>query len=457
MIKPKSGPIPTASPRADPHWPEGEGLRRALAQGDRALGRIGPILGHLLSTRDQSLFSDELVARIRSMLTHLAWQVLRVQAEATGVKGREEFAAEHGESLSETLFASLPLVAHCHALALEWQLSARMEGEFGLDPVISPLLQSLIGHEDAGIASGAMASLAAQARYAQTQRRMSLPLSELPGDLFHALLLAWRAYNGDDLSDALVRAEGRLRAEYDEAAGRLSLLERVATLVGKDATNALIFDQAGIGLAGKDKQRLAVACGKHGGLVHDPGLAPALDIIGLAEQHAGNGERFGIDRLAEQLGGGGGGCECSDGQPLVACGLSIGGDDGGGLGGPGMALDGSDRCGGKEQAPGRLALAVGPGVTVVGSAHLGGCDGAGGVDAVVQGCELLAALGLDREHAGLGGDGLAGGESCGSARKPGCGAGYEVAGRFGACDGGEDIGMGGTAARADAGIAFELG
>lgn len=248
MIEPKSGPIPTASPRADPHWPEGEGLRRALAQGDKALGRIGPILGHLLSTRDQSLFSDELVARIRSMLTHLAWQVLRVQAEATGVKGREEFAAEHGEALSETLFASLPLVAHCHALALEWQLSARMEGEFGLDPVISPLLQSLIGHDDAGIASGAMASLAAQARFAQTQRRMGLPLSELPGDLFHALLLAWRAYTGDDLSDALVRAEGRLRAEYDEAAGRLSLLERVATLVGKDATNALIFDQAGIGL-----------------------------------------------------------------------------------------------------------------------------------------------------------------------------------------------------------------
>ena len=63
MIEPKSGPIPTASPRADPHWPEGEGLRRALAQGDKALGRIGPILGHLLSTRDQSLFSDELVAR----------------------------------------------------------------------------------------------------------------------------------------------------------------------------------------------------------------------------------------------------------------------------------------------------------------------------------------------------------------------------------------------------------
>ena len=248
MIEPHSGPSSSATPRADPHWPEGEALRAQLAQGDAALGRIGPILGHLLSTRDQSLFSDELVARIRGMLTHLAWQVLRIQAEATGVKGREEFAAEHGEALSEQLFCVPPLVTHCHALALEWQVSNRLEAEHGLDPVISPLLQTLIGHEDAGIAGAAMASLAAQARFAQTQRRMEVPLGELPGDLFHALLLAWRAYNGEDASDALIRAEGRLRADFDEAAGRLSLFERVATLLGKDAGGALVFDQAGIAL-----------------------------------------------------------------------------------------------------------------------------------------------------------------------------------------------------------------
>ena len=39
-----------------------------------------------------------------------------------------------------------------------------------------------------------------------------------------------------------------MRADYDEGAGRLSLLERVVTLVGKDATNALVFDQAGVAL-----------------------------------------------------------------------------------------------------------------------------------------------------------------------------------------------------------------
>jgi hypothetical protein len=248
MIEPNSRPPSDVSPTADPQWPEGEALRHALAQGDRALGRIGPILGHLLTTRDQSLFSDELVARIRGMLTHLAWQILRIQAEATGVKGREEFAADHGEALSEKLFATPSLVAHCHALALEWQLTSRLETDYGLDPVISPLLQTLIGHEDAPVASAAMASLAAQARFAQAQRRMELPLGELPGDLFHALLLAWRGYNGEDASDALIRAEGRLRADFDEAAGRLSLLERVVTLLGKDSAAALTFDQAGIAL-----------------------------------------------------------------------------------------------------------------------------------------------------------------------------------------------------------------
>ena len=75
------------------------------------------------------------------------------------------------------------------------------------------------------------------------------------------------------------------------------------------------------GLAGLGEQCFAVARGEHGSLVHDPGFAPALDIIGLPQQHASNGERLGIDRLAEQLGGGGSGRKCSDGEAFVARGL----------------------------------------------------------------------------------------------------------------------------------------
>lgn len=233
---------------AETEWPEGDALRIALARGDRALGRIAPILGHLLSERDQSLFSDAIVARVRGMLLNLAWQVLRVQAETTGQKGREEFAAEQGEALAEHFFVSPLLVAHCHALAMEWRLAAALEEEGTLDPVLSPLMQTLIGHEDTQIASAAMASLAAQARFAQAQRRMELPIAELPGDLLHEALLAWRAFNRNERSDALTRAEGKLRADFDEGAGRLSLLDRVVTALGSGANAALAVDQAGVAL-----------------------------------------------------------------------------------------------------------------------------------------------------------------------------------------------------------------
>ena len=81
-----------------------ESLREALARGNTTLARIGPILSHLLATPDHSLFSDELVARIRGMCHHLAWQVLRAQAEAGGQSGREAFADRHGEALAEHFF-----------------------------------------------------------------------------------------------------------------------------------------------------------------------------------------------------------------------------------------------------------------------------------------------------------------------------------------------------------------
>ena len=238
--------MPDAVPQevaADP-----ESLRDALARGNATISRIGPILTHLLATPDQSLISDEIVARIRGMCHSLAWQVLRAQAEAAGQAGRETFADRHGEALAEYFFSSPALLSHCHALALEWQLTERLESLHGLDPVLSPLIEHHIASEDAGLASAAMASLTAQARFAQTQRRMEVPLGELPGDLFHEILLTWRAFNDENASDALVRAEGRLRTDFDEASGRLSLLDRVATSLDKEPAAALVFDQAGVAL-----------------------------------------------------------------------------------------------------------------------------------------------------------------------------------------------------------------
>lgn len=234
--------------RREREWPESEALREGLSRGDRMLQSAGPLLDHLLAMREHSLFSDEILARIRGMVGHIALQLLRVQAEATGHRAREEFAGECGPALSAQLLGSRTLVSHCHALALEWQLASRLEDTLSLDPVLSPLIQRLVGHEDPSIASAAMAALAAQTRFTRAQRRMELPLGDLPGDLFHQAVLGWRAFNEDESSDALTRAETRLRDNYDEAGGRLSLLARVISSLGPDAQTALALENAGAAL-----------------------------------------------------------------------------------------------------------------------------------------------------------------------------------------------------------------
>lgn len=234
--------------RAEQDWPEGVALRDALSRGDTMLARSGPILSHLLSDADRSLFTDEIVARIRGMLTDLAKRLLRVQADATGSRARDEFVAQQLGGLTQALVASPALVSHCHALAIEWLAIARLEETASLDPVLSPMLQDLIGHDDPAIASTAMATIAAQTRFTRAQRRLELPLAELTGDLFHDLLLSWREYNHAELSSALERAEVRLREGYDEAGGRTALLSRMVSALGKDAQDALFLDRAGIPL-----------------------------------------------------------------------------------------------------------------------------------------------------------------------------------------------------------------
>ena len=226
----------------------GSSLRDALARGDAALSGIQPILSHLLSAPDHSLFSDEIVARVRGMVADLANQILRVQAGCTGDDGRDAFAHRHSEALSEHLQASAELLLHCHALAVEWQVTQRLEEEFGLDPVLSPLMQRMIADADGWISSGAMAALAAQARFVQAQRRMELPIGELPGDLFHRTLLAWRNYCGEGQSEAVTRAETKLRSGFDESASRLALMSRLVSSLGDRAKDALVIEEAGSGL-----------------------------------------------------------------------------------------------------------------------------------------------------------------------------------------------------------------
>lgn len=262
-------------------------MRDELAHGDALLGTIAPILRHLLANDDHSLFSDEIIARVRGMMDDLARQLLDALAVAGGLDGDGQYPAEQREALIEAFVAHPGLLAHAHALALEWQLTERLEARLSLDPVLSPLLQALIASPDAGMAATAMALLAAQARYVQCQRRMQLPLAELPGDLLHAALrtLYAAAAGRDDLASA---AETAIRANYAEARGRLGLIARLITGMGGGATAALAVTHGGVAmflsamaLASGQERDLAVLATNEGQLAR---LALALRASGMKPQ-----------------------------------------------------------------------------------------------------------------------------------------------------------------------------
>lgn len=221
-------------------------LRDRLAQGDAVLGGIGPILGHLLANQDPTLFSEEIVARVRGMAGHVAMQLLHAEAEAGGYEDPSGLVSDEGEALVAALVAHLPFLTHCHALALEWQLARRLEQDNAVDPVLSPLLQALIASDDANTAATAMVVMAAQARFMQQQRRMELSLAELPPELFHHAVATWRDRAG--ANDSIGQAEAHLRQGYDEGAGRIGLLARLVSGMGSGVRAALAIGHAGAAL-----------------------------------------------------------------------------------------------------------------------------------------------------------------------------------------------------------------
>jgi len=221
-------------------------LREELVRGDAILASARPILRHLLANDDTALFSDEMIARIRGMMTHLASQLLFVQAEACGADDRAEYVAERQDELAQMLFEDTEFLAHAHGRTIEAQLAERLQGRSGIDSVLSPLVQELIAAKEGDMAALAMTVLAAQARFMQHHRRMELPLGELPGDLFHKALVLVRETAGDD--EVAEAVEQDLRAVYDESAGRLGLLARVVMAMGQKATRALAIDHAGVAI-----------------------------------------------------------------------------------------------------------------------------------------------------------------------------------------------------------------
>lgn len=214
-----------------------EMLRAGLLQGNAAVGTLAPILQHLLINDDNSLFSEELLARVRGMLDDISHQLLAAEGMPVA-----DFAK--ADELTAVLLNNAALVSHLHVLALEWQLAERLQLQAGVDPVLSPVLQAMIASSDANRSAAAMTALAAQARFMQSVRRMELSVTELPGELFHAVLLGLRA--SDQSADTA--AEASLRASYDESRTRIALLDQLVTGMGDDFGAALSISEAGVAI-----------------------------------------------------------------------------------------------------------------------------------------------------------------------------------------------------------------
>lgn len=239
----------TASIGSDPAAIEAL-LRDDLAHADQALVHMGPILRHLLQNDDSSIFSDEVIARVRGMLADIARQLVQALGEAAGHDDAAQWAREAGPGLAAMLAGNQPLLNHLHMLAVEWQLTERLQGRLGLDPVLTPLVQDLIASPDPDVAARGMNLLAAHARFGQSLRRMQIPLVELPGDLHHLSLMTMQAYIAEDPSgmSAAGTAEAALRKIRSVSVSRLELLDHLTALLAPDLPVALSIENAGVAL-----------------------------------------------------------------------------------------------------------------------------------------------------------------------------------------------------------------
>ena len=264
----------------------GHSLAGELARAARGADAALPVLRHLLASDGPSLVNEAVVARVRGMLHDLAWQLC--------AGGRKPLVAPPDsmplvDTLAERLAADSAVLAHVHALAIESHLAERFEQRMSLDPVLSPLLQELIASSDQAVAGLAMQVLTAQTRFMQRQRRMELPLEELPADLFHAICRLAGGISGPAAASGLAA----LKADYDEGATRLALLARLAVAMHRAVTACLSFDRAGIALftqgvtalAGIPRAQVVLMCHEQQAVRLALALrAAGLDLAGIERQ-----------------------------------------------------------------------------------------------------------------------------------------------------------------------------
>jgi hypothetical protein len=200
----------------------------------------------MLSGEGHTLVSEAVVARVRGMLADLARQLLQAESGEDGRAGPP--SGEAIDRLAAHLAEDHVVLGHSYALAMEGHLTERLEQRSSIDPVLSPLLQELIGSDDPSVAELAMATLAAQSRFVQSQRRMDMPLAELPAELFLSVLERWQRDPAQGMREVPVEAAKRLKQSYDEGASRVGLLARLVSAMRGGAIAALELDHAGLAL-----------------------------------------------------------------------------------------------------------------------------------------------------------------------------------------------------------------
>ena len=142
------------------------------------ISATSPILQHLLVNRDEALFSDEVIARVRGITANIAFQLLVARA-VEAVESDPAVAAISGQdAVARSLIEDEVFVAHIHALTLEAQLAESIRQRSGVDHVLSLLIQHLTASPDEKTAALAIRTIAAQARFIQQMRRMEMPLNE---------------------------------------------------------------------------------------------------------------------------------------------------------------------------------------------------------------------------------------------------------------------------------------
>lgn len=217
-------------------------LRNELARGDKALSGVAPVLAHLIAGSGFSLVSEAVVARLRGMLADIARQVLGA------IAGLAAPADDEVDTFADYLATDSAILSHLYATAMEGQFTDRLDVRQSVDPVLGSMLQELIGSEQAATAELAMATMAAQSRFVQSQRRMELPISELPAELFDLVLRRSVSHLGEQGIAASPNAVQILKRKYDESATRVSLLGRLVTGLGGAARAALDLENSGLAL-----------------------------------------------------------------------------------------------------------------------------------------------------------------------------------------------------------------